>query len=41
MNKQEAIRLLDVLTSDTGNKHEKKVAYERLRELMTALLPDE
>ncbi|MDD4437468.1 MAG: hypothetical protein PHS04_05470 [Tissierellia bacterium] len=40
MTKQEAIALLDTLNSNTANKHERKIAYERLRELIMLLLPE-
>lgn len=41
MNQREAIRLLDILRSPVYSEYEKQVAYERLCELMTVLLPED
>lgn len=40
MNRQEAIRLLDVLHSSTTTDEQKQSAYERLCELFIVLLPE-
>lgn len=41
MTREQAIRSLDVLMNPASTREEKRVAYDRLRELFIILLPDE
>lgn len=41
MNRKEALRLIDVIVSESSSPVEKKRAEARLRELIAILLPEE